>query len=206
MARKSKEDTAKTYNALLDAAVNVFRFKGVSQTTLNDIALAADLTRGAVYWHFKNKEDVIKALWLRDAGPLHQGFIKQLEQITETSNVNQLEKLIKTLVKKAVQDPTFTQSFKIVMGSQEFTEQTSELQKFINQRRDELYRCLKTAITNLVNARSTAPIPSPEILTNSLWTHISGILHTHIEYSKSTKNVAKQTDELLGLWFDRIFI
>ncbi len=63
MARKTKEDALKTREAILDAAVESFSILGVSRTTLAQIAKKADVTRGAIYWHFKNKEDLLEALW-----------------------------------------------------------------------------------------------------------------------------------------------
>ena len=62
MVRKTKEDTEQTYTALLDAAERVFKDKGVAAATLNDIAGAAGMTRGAIYWHFKDKEELFDAL------------------------------------------------------------------------------------------------------------------------------------------------
>lgn len=62
MVRKTKEDALETRNQLLDAAEKVFLEKGVSHASLNDVARAAGVTRGAVYWHFKNKADLFEAL------------------------------------------------------------------------------------------------------------------------------------------------
>ena len=62
MARKTKEESEKTRQRLLDAAFDVFTRKGFMRTTLNDIARAAGVTRGAVYWHFKDKTDLFLAL------------------------------------------------------------------------------------------------------------------------------------------------
>ncbi len=63
MARKTKEEALKTREAILDAAVQVFSVRGVSGSTLANIAKAAGVTRGAIYWHFRNKEDLLGALW-----------------------------------------------------------------------------------------------------------------------------------------------
>jgi TetR/AcrR family acrAB operon transcriptional repressor len=63
MVRKTKEDTEHTYAALLDAAEQVFFNKGVAQTTLAEIASAAGMTRGAIYWHFKDKSALLQALF-----------------------------------------------------------------------------------------------------------------------------------------------
>jgi len=62
MARKTKEDAEHTYAALLEAAEQMFFDKGVAHTTLNDIAAAAGMTRGAIYWHFKDKGAILQAL------------------------------------------------------------------------------------------------------------------------------------------------
>ncbi|GGC68931.1 TetR family transcriptional regulator [Undibacterium terreum] len=70
MARKTKEEAQETYTALLDAAENVFREKGVTNTTLTDVAVAAGMTRGAIYWHFKDKIDLFKAMCDRAFMPM----------------------------------------------------------------------------------------------------------------------------------------
>ncbi len=70
MVRRTKEEALETRNVLLDAAERVFHEKGVSRTSLNDIAEAAGLTRGAIYWHFKNKADIFDAMMERVTLPL----------------------------------------------------------------------------------------------------------------------------------------
>ena len=62
MARRTKEEAQATRERLLDAAEMLFQAQGVSQTTLQQIAQAANATRGAVYWHFKDKSDVVAAM------------------------------------------------------------------------------------------------------------------------------------------------
>jgi TetR/AcrR family transcriptional regulator, acrAB operon repressor len=69
MVRKTKDEALETREGLLDAAVQVFGEKGVSQASLADIAAAAGVTRGAIYWHFKNKADLIDALFERTKIP-----------------------------------------------------------------------------------------------------------------------------------------
>jgi TetR/AcrR family acrAB operon transcriptional repressor len=70
MVRKTKEDTLATRNQLLEAAEAVFYNKGYSQTTLTDIAKHVDMTRGAIYWHFKNKVELFEAMVERVQLPL----------------------------------------------------------------------------------------------------------------------------------------
>ena len=70
MARRTKEDALATRSALLDAAERVFQQRGVSRTSLADIAQAAGVTRGAIYWHFKDKAALFNAMMDRVALPL----------------------------------------------------------------------------------------------------------------------------------------
>ncbi|MDI3359150.1 acrEF/envCD operon transcriptional regulator [Lelliottia sp. V106_10] len=63
MARKTKEDALKTRQQLIEAAIAQFSTRGVASTTLTDIADAAGVTRGAIYWHFTSKSEIFNAIW-----------------------------------------------------------------------------------------------------------------------------------------------
>lgn len=60
--KKSKEEAEKTRQAILEAALDVFSEKGFAKTTFDEIALKAGFTKGAIYWYFRNKADLVSAL------------------------------------------------------------------------------------------------------------------------------------------------
>ena len=60
--RRTQEDAEKTRQMILDAGIRVFAEQGYHHTSMEDIARSANVTRGAVYWHYKNKEDFILAM------------------------------------------------------------------------------------------------------------------------------------------------
>ena len=62
MARKCKEDAEKTRQAVIESALDVFSEKGYAKATFDEIALRAGFTKGAVYWYFRNKADLVAAL------------------------------------------------------------------------------------------------------------------------------------------------
>lgn len=72
MARRTKAEADETRTRLLDAAEEVFFEKGVSRTSLGDIAQRAGATRGAVYWHFKDKVDVFSSMLGRVCMPFDE--------------------------------------------------------------------------------------------------------------------------------------
>ncbi|AXF65931.1 multidrug efflux transporter transcriptional repressor AcrR [Leclercia sp. W17] len=63
MARKTKQQALATRQHILDVALRLFSQQGVSSTSLAQIAQAAGVTRGAIYWHFKNKSDLFGEIW-----------------------------------------------------------------------------------------------------------------------------------------------
>lgn len=72
MVRRTKEEAQETRHKLLDAAEHLFQEQGVSRTSLQDIAKRAGATRGAIYWHFKDKADLFNAMMERVTLPMEE--------------------------------------------------------------------------------------------------------------------------------------
>ena len=70
MVRRTKSEAEVTRQKLLDAAAEVFREHGVAHSTLAEVAAAAGVTRGAVYWHFRDKAHLFDALCEREQLPM----------------------------------------------------------------------------------------------------------------------------------------
>lgn len=75
MVRKTKEEALETRNRILDAAERVFHAQGVARTSLAQIAAAAGVTRGAIYWHFANKADLFDAMMERVIPPPDEDYL-----------------------------------------------------------------------------------------------------------------------------------
>ncbi|OHX12342.1 TetR family transcriptional regulator [Chromobacterium sphagni] len=84
MVRKTREEAEQTRQQLLDAAEQLFSEHGVSRTSLAEIATAAGLTRGAVYWHFQNKLDLYRAMMDRVSAP----FDELREQLLQSAGAD----------------------------------------------------------------------------------------------------------------------
>ena len=74
MPRRTKQDAQITRERLLDTAERVFLARGLSRSSLQDIAQAAGLTRGAIYWHFADKLALFDAMMARVDLPLEQAL------------------------------------------------------------------------------------------------------------------------------------
>ncbi len=64
--RKTAKDAEKTKLAILDAAAGIFARDGFDAATLEAIGREANLTRGAIYWHFMDKQDLFEQIVGRD--------------------------------------------------------------------------------------------------------------------------------------------
>ncbi|WP_186092420.1 TetR family transcriptional regulator [Burkholderia gladioli] len=93
MVRRTKEEALATRNGILDAAEHVFFEKGVSHTTLADIAQHAGVTRGAIYWHFANKGELFDAMFDRVFLP-----IDELKATSDKPRADPLGRIRKILV------------------------------------------------------------------------------------------------------------
>ncbi|HLX38890.1 MAG TPA: TetR family transcriptional regulator [Ktedonobacteraceae bacterium] len=73
--------TQDTQQTIIEAAVRVFARSGVSAATLDDIASEAEVTKGALCWHFHSKDELLTAIVER-YGPqsILRPVIDQIEQ------------------------------------------------------------------------------------------------------------------------------
>jgi TetR/AcrR family acrAB operon transcriptional repressor len=56
--RRTKKESEQTRRQIIAAARRVFARQGVRRTTLEEVARAAGVTRGAIYWHFAGKTEL----------------------------------------------------------------------------------------------------------------------------------------------------
>ncbi len=83
MVRKTKEEAGATRAAILDAAEQVFLERGVARATLEQIARRAGVTRGAVYWHFRDKEELLVAMRERVDAPMWEWLGHRREELAD---------------------------------------------------------------------------------------------------------------------------
>jgi TetR/AcrR family transcriptional regulator len=76
---------------ILDAAQKIFFEKGLSVSTMDEIADAAELSKGTLYLYYKSKEDLYLAVAVRGFRSLHEAFEKILDE--ESSVVRSLVRI-----------------------------------------------------------------------------------------------------------------
>ena len=74
------KDPTSTKNRILDAALNIFSSKGYYDTKLDEIVGESGTSKGAIYFHFPNKERLFLALVDQFADLLERRVIEAIEQ------------------------------------------------------------------------------------------------------------------------------
>ncbi|WP_232219891.1 TetR family transcriptional regulator [Pseudogulbenkiania sp. MAI-1] len=123
MARKTKEESLETRSLILDTAERVFAEQGVSRTSLADIATAAGLTRGAIYWHFKNKADVFTAMTDRVNLPIENLFSDVVDNPQHSDPLGELRAACLSILQSLVHNEQRRRVFDVLYHKCELTEE-----------------------------------------------------------------------------------
>lgn len=156
MARKTKEDAQQTRELLLNSAEKLFSENGVANTSLQEIALAAGLTRGAIYWHFQNKHDLINALWDRVKLPLEAAFEK-VEKSCTLSPLARIQMRSSTVLKNMANDPAMRNLATILLLKCEYTEKSDNMRSMFLMRR---YECMSMITEDFKAAIAAGELPA----------------------------------------------
>lgn len=107
MARNKHPE--ETVNLILDVAFRLFMEKGYEHTSIQDIIdHLGGLSKGAIYHHFKSKEDIMYAVMER----MTEQSNKKMKDICERMDLNGKEKL-KTLFRQSLNRPVMEDVFTV---------------------------------------------------------------------------------------------
>ncbi|GAB4341583.1 MAG: multidrug efflux transporter transcriptional repressor AcrS [Calditrichia bacterium] len=108
--RRTREEAEATRRKLMEVGLRVFHEKGYAATRLADVALAAGVTRGAIYHHFGSKLELFKAIALEK-----HNRIKRLMEEGIAAHSDNLLSAISTVTKKVFYELENNQNFRNFM-------------------------------------------------------------------------------------------
>jgi len=159
MVRRTKEEAHATRERLLDAAEMLFQAQGVSQTSLQQIAQAADATRGAVYWHFKDKADLFNAMMDRVTLPMESAHRAATD--AGESPLAAVERSMMKALQLVANDPQVKRVFEIATHKVEYTNDLASVRQRHLNSRDECLIDFEKALRDAAReADIELPIPA----------------------------------------------
>lgn len=156
MVRKCKEDVETTLGLLLDAAEDVFSRRGYAQATFQEIADRASLTRGAIYWHFKDKDALLDAVLHRAPLPWDE-LPGHFNCLSQAPTVAQLSRALGDGLQQIVSDPRLHRITLILLHRTELVDENY----LVYCRLTRILNRIKTYVTAALNMRFKEADGSP---------------------------------------------
>ena len=177
LARKTREEAEKTRKQIVDAARAVFHRCGVSRSTLEKIAQEAGVTRGAVYWHFKDKaavffavrEDVFVPLLERtDSILFSEAYADPLDAIHDS-----LQEFFRVLDDCAV----VREVFEIMILRCEYVQEFASVQEEVNRPAIDFLAKIERMYALAAERGTLRAGLDPLAAARDTWAFTSGLLH-----------------------------
>ncbi len=121
--RRTKQESERTRQRILRAALREFVRRGVARTTLGRIAATAGVTRGAIYWHFADKTDLFHAMREQVSLPLIDRMSFALLSASDEDPLAAIEAFLNSLIDAIAGDNATLQTFQIMVFKCEYVDE-----------------------------------------------------------------------------------
>ncbi|QND54714.1 TetR family transcriptional regulator (plasmid) [Phyllobacterium sp. 628] len=196
--RRTKAEAGETREAILDSAETVFLEHGVNQSTLNQIAEHAGVTRGAIYFHFKDKlqlyQDVVERVRLPQDDLLAKAF--------HCENSDPLDVALDAgifCLENFAGDQRKQRVFTIITQRCEYVGEMAQVLQRLSALNEEVQQML-LRLTRLARKRGVlSPQWEPEIAARALQSTMSGLLFEWMRLEKSFDLVAAGSQTMTAI-------
>ena len=172
--RRTKEQAEQTRAAILAAAEQLFLEKGVAHSTLDQIARAAGVTRGAVYWHFENKAHLFHEMLSQVRLPPEQ----MTERLSGDGGIDpllSLRDLCIEAVANLATDEHKRRIFTILLHRCEFTDELREAERRHNAFIDQFIALVEALFARPDSQARLRPGLTPRLAARALHAQILGL-------------------------------
>lgn len=122
MARKTKAEAERTKQRLLQSALDVMSERSYSSVSMTEIANRIGYSKGAVYWHFRNKHDLLIKL-------VDSACAQSEEEMAQATggeySLEGLRQYYKYMLNAALRNKIISKFHKLMMRRQEWPEDVS---------------------------------------------------------------------------------
>jgi AcrR family transcriptional regulator len=177
--RRTKAEAEQTRKALLVAAVQVFLERGVARATLDEIARAAGVTRGALYWHFRDKLEIFLALEERALLPNEAVAAALAARIKADPGLDPIDELATTVASILEQLEGDTERRRILTILALRCEFVDEMATVLRRQQQADGACcdqLAAVFRLAASGGRLAPEWSPELATRALFLLLNGLI------------------------------
>lgn len=187
MVRKTKEDAELTRKRIINSARAVFLSRGVSRSTLEHIATHAEVTRGAVYWHFKNKTEIFHAIRDQVLLPLIDRMDDSLTLAGNEDPLTQIENSLCLTIDDLDNNIEMRQTYEIMMIKCEYVDEFSTVLQQILNNCSSITGKIKLAYERAKTQDLLVGNHTPLALALDTHLFFSGLLHMWVKDADGTR-------------------
>lgn len=150
---------------IMDAALGLFTLKGYLNTTTQDIIEEVKISRGLLYYHFKNKEDILYCIIERYSKPL----LQQIERMAYQEDMNALDKVKAFISLTLITDREISAENSVLQEAVNLEENRYMLDRFSHK----LCECMTECFTHIIeqgNAENVFSVQTPKETASFLMT------------------------------------
>jgi TetR/AcrR family acrAB operon transcriptional repressor len=175
VVRRTKDEALETRDHILDAAERMFSARGVSRTSLEDIASAAGVTRGAIYWHFRDKSDLFAAMVNRVTLPMEAMVARSSDESIEDPLAS-LRACAVTALKRTATDAQCRRVFDVVTHKCEYLGEMAGVKRRISSIQKGCVDRAEQAIRNAIRRGQLPASVNPRLAAIGLDSMLYGLI------------------------------
>jgi len=199
MARRSKEEAEQTRQALLSTALAEFSDKGIGQISLKQLSVEAGMTHGALYWHFRNRQDLLETLYHEHLFPFDLHYLEQ-RQAARQDALGALQGLLADVLKDVERKDEYRHYYKVFFYHPEQQPELLPLLPRLTERREEwiakiAYFLRQARKQDQIQLKKT----KVEMIARSIFSMFSGLLESWLR-QPLTASLQQQGNETFRIF------
>ena len=199
MARRTKEEALETRSRILDAAEEVFHSKGVAHAGLEDIAAAAKVSRGAIYWHFKDKAELFDAMMQRVVLPAEE-MLERAGNGVEDDPLQLLRRATVEVLVRTARDPRMQRVFEIAYHKCEYVGDAIGVRSRHIASQKECLRTIEEGFRKCVSTGSLPASVNPRMAAVGAMSLVSGLIANWV-LDTSSFPLKRHAEALVDVYF-----
>ena len=199
MVRRTREEALETRSRIIDAAEAVFHERGVAHASLEDVAAAAGVTRGAIYWHFKDKAELFDAMMQRVVMPaeclMESAGARGITDPLSVLRLTTIDVLLRTAREKQMQ-----RVFEIAYHKCEYVGDAEGVRERHIASQNECLKSIEAGFRACVAAGQIPKSVSPRVAAIGAMSLVSGLIANWL-LEPSSFPLARHAEALVDIYF-----
>lgn len=201
MVRRTKDDALQTRNKILNAAERVFYRHGVARTSMQQVATAAKVTRGAIYWHFADKLALLEAMVDRVFLP-HDDVLANMVSKDLSAPLEELHTASLATFRHIAMNKQRQRVMTIIMHRCEHVDDLAPLLHHRQECKEGLYSQFLIILEKARQRKQLDPLWSPELAARALQALMTGLIMNSLE--NEDKAYYQQAEHALDSFFSTL--